>query len=280
MDGGLCSGKASCTAGKCVAQPKECPSPGICKTASCDPKTGECVPGFALGGAPCQKEDICTKGSICVSGNCIGGKSNCQCKKDIDCLAAVTPNKCVGKWLCDKSIPGANVCRPDPASILACGKSGKEPCVVKQCQPSSGACETINAPFDPACDDGDKCTSKDACDGGACKGGIGTCDDGDDCTVDTCDKNGGCSHGPAKDGSACDDGDMCSVGDVCGRGWLVPRASCLVPVVSVDAGRDRACALMGSGEVMCWGDQAGPPKDIGAWPASSKPLKIAGLPKL
>jgi len=97
------------------------------------------------------------------------------------------------------------------------------------------------------CDDGDECTSDDACVKGACLGQVVDCDDSKPCTLDTCDKESGCDHtpddkkctgddpcinlacsvtvgcAPAEEepynvGADCDDGDDCTPKSSCGEG--------------------------------------------------------------
>jgi hypothetical protein len=64
-----------------------------------------------------------------------------------------------------------------------------------------------------ACDDGDACTTADACADGICIGPVGTCDDANACTADTCSPIGACVHQAVA--ASCDDGDVCSVLDAC-----------------------------------------------------------------
>jgi Dictyostelium (slime mold) repeat len=54
---------------------------------------------------------------------------------------------------------------------------------------------------DGSCDDGDPCTTGDACRGTSCVSGAAvdpaiSCDDAEACTIDTCDKGVGCRHEP------------------------------------------------------------------------------------
>lgn len=77
------------------------------------------------------------------------------------------------------------------------------------------------------CDDGDPCTTDDACAEGACVGEVATCDDGDPCTMDLCDaETGECATAPDS-GAACDDGDPCTLGDVCFEGACMTGAESL-----------------------------------------------------
>jgi len=82
------------------------------------------------------------------------------------------------------------------------------------CVPATGCKYTYNqAP----CDDGNKCTTGDTCQGGSCLGtGQMTCNDFNPCTTDTCDSQLGCSYElntlPCNDDSACTENDTCAAG--------------------------------------------------------------------
>ena len=56
------------------------------------------------------------------------------------------------------------------------------------------------------CDDGDACTSLDACNAGTCAGTPYNCDDSNVCTTDSCNGDGTCTN--ANNSNACDDGDV------------------------------------------------------------------------
>ncbi len=79
------------------------------------------------------------------------------------------------------------------------------------------------SPNGTPCDDGNGCTTNDACSNGACVGGAPLgCDDGNVCTDDTCDAANGCVH--TNNTAPCDDGDACSTGDVCQGGVCTGNA--------------------------------------------------------
>ena len=87
------------------------------------------------------------------------------------------------------------------------------PCVVGQCV--AGGCSYT--PGTAPCDDGNACTTGDACNQGKClPGKVTSCEDGDACTVDACELASGCTHtqidGVCTDGNACTTGDSCLVG--------------------------------------------------------------------
>ena len=85
------------------------------------------------------------------------------------------------------------------------------------------------------CDDGDACTTDDACNNGSCTGIPVACSDGNPCTIDSCDPDNGCTFIVASNGYACDDGDACTTNDACNNG------SCAgTPVVCSDG---NACTI-------------------------------------
>jgi len=78
-----------------------------------------------------------------------------------------------------------------------------------------------------ACNDGNACTTNDACSGGRCVGGAApNCDDGNLCTDDTCSPSTGCAH--TNNMAPCDDGNACTTNDTCSGGRCVggPAPNC------------------------------------------------------
>lgn len=90
------------------------------------------------------------------------------------------------------------------------------------CDLNTGLCSNpVKADTTP-CDDGDVCTTGDACNGGVCAGSDTSafdCDDSNVCTTDTCDPVAGCLH--ADNNDPCSDGDDCTINDVCMAGVCV-----------------------------------------------------------
>ncbi|MSQ84050.1 MAG: hypothetical protein EXR77_14400 [Myxococcales bacterium] len=91
-------------------------------------------------------------------------------------------------------------------------------CTDDKCQ-SDGAC--LWNLKKGLCDDGNPCTTGEACDFLQCKGGTAMdpkvgCNDANSCTVDSCNTVKGCQHANAA--AACDDGNLCTVGEKCEGG--------------------------------------------------------------
>ncbi len=91
------------------------------------------------------------------------------------------------------------------------------PCTDDVCDEVLGC---INPNNSDSCDDGDACTTVDACSGGTCVGSSPlVCDDTNLCTDDSCDPGSGCVFTDNTD--SCDDGDACTTVDQCDTGACV-----------------------------------------------------------
>ena len=129
------------------------------------------------------------------------------------CAAAGTycddGNPCTAGERCQA---GLGIC----ANGLPVNCPGISACIQGQCDPSQGGCVWGPAPQETPCNDGNACTSSDACKGGLCQGKIAQCDDGNPCTADNCDPELGCIWPVIA--APCDDGDPCTKFDVCTAG--------------------------------------------------------------
>jgi len=95
----------------------------------------------------------------------------------------------------------------------------KNICTIDSCNVVKG-CQHAFA--NGACDDGNPCTSADACAQGVCKGAGGPdCDDKTVCTTDSCEGSIGCVH--VNNTATCDDGVACTL-DGCVGGKCVGAA--------------------------------------------------------
>lgn len=157
---------------------------------------GEGCPG-ALG-CVCEADDTCDSG-YCHGGS--GEQQEAKCAK---------PCETAGKKGCNDGNP----CTVDVCD--AATESGKD-----------STCSHTPTSNGAVCDDGDACTTSDACVSGACGGSVKDCGDGDPCTADTCDPVTGCAYSN-DDGKSCDDGDACTggtTGDSCKAGKCVGGAA-------------------------------------------------------
>lgn len=208
-DGNPCTLEDRCVAGDCVGDLVTCADAGPCTKASCDESTGNCALEPFTG--PCDDGDPCTADETCgESGDCGGGTPICGCATDADCPDDGDP--CNGVYTCD--LTGETpTCRVADGTAIVCDTSADGPCSITSCNPDTGACEQLTSTG--GCDDGDPCTTSDACSQGVCSGTPTDCNDGDVCTDDACGP-GGCVKSPSS--APCNDGDACTSGDVCSGG--------------------------------------------------------------
>jgi len=224
-DKDTCDAKGACLAGKKVT----CDDDDPCSDDICDKLKG-CVYPAHPNGVTCNDKDKCTEKDECADGKCKGTLI----------AAAIPPNSCV-LITCDpltgqiKNKPASNgkpCSDDDPCTINdLCGNGicgGKKlicndgnSCTADSCDKKTGSCVAPAQKDGLKCDDGDACTTKDACIKGKCTGEgyttTGLCDDKTPCTNDGCSPQSGCFHVP-KNGVFCDDGDKCTELDKCAAG--------------------------------------------------------------
>ena len=223
-DGDKCTQNDKCKAASCV--------PGVAMI--CDDgnpcSTDACVAGvcdYTANTDPCEDGDPCTLGDTCSTGSCDSGSDAKICDDGAPC----TDDSCAKGKGC-VAVPNSATCTDgdactsgdhcDKGSCIATGGSpcdDNNPCTDDTCAPPSsgkpGTC--TNAPNVGACDDGNKCTSADACDAGLCKAGKAVvCDDGNSCTLADCKPADGCKQLPVP--GECTDGNVCTAGDACKDG--------------------------------------------------------------
>ena len=218
-DGNVCSTQDTCAQGTCVGGAAlPCDDANPCTADTCDKATG-CEHAFLDMG--CDDGNACTSVDACVNGICKGsGAPDCDdlnpCTKD-SCTPATGCMHQLNEGPCDDK----DVCTiGDHCHLGGCISSGKlvcsdgNPCTADSCDPAVGCKFTPTA---GACNDGNACTTLDACVNGTCQGsGPLDCDDSTPCTKDSCDPAKGCVHSPAS--GPCDDKNVCTTGDACDKG--------------------------------------------------------------
>jgi hypothetical protein len=115
---------------------------------------------------------------------------------------------------------GGDLCDQD------CGAIQPPVCHVSVCNDGShagvvGQCVIVPAPNGTACDDGQFCTTNDACEAGLCVGGpANDCGlDPDQCESVVCDETAkGCDFAPVDNGTPCTSDDLCIAGAACSNG--------------------------------------------------------------
>ncbi len=249
-----------CDQGQCVGDHAACDDHSLCTADSCNPASGCVFDSSQLGdlcddGNPCTV-DFCDPALFCQASPSAAGS---PCDDGLSCTTPDMCNgqgACVGHSVCDDgndctddfadetnacacsytpSFPGTicndgNACTGTPAAPDTCDGAnhcigGAPPvcndnnlCTDDSCNPATGCVFTNNT---NPCDDGNVCTTSDACSGGSCAGGPPlNCDDNNPCTNDSCQPGLGCVH--TNNTNPCDDGNACTTGDTCGGGSCNP----------------------------------------------------------
>ncbi|GEM_PF-2788400 len=265
----------------CYGTPVDCGDDNICTTDTCDPKTG--CKSSNNDSKPCDDGNKCTLADKCLGGTCQPGDSACNCKSDADCAAYDDGNQCNGTLQCiageckpdtkTKVTCYSGVCiNPKVTKKDLCTKAkgrffggkchipniqNKGDCVTAQgvwhentacraatCVAHLGFCIAKAKPAYSKCDDGNACSTKDLCAGGACTGAKVDCNDGNYCTDDSCDPKKGCVHKP--NANACSDGDSCTSNDKCQGGTCAGTTTCECKSDKDCAGKDPSNKCLGS----------------------------------
>jgi len=223
----------------CDGTSADCPADGAKGQGTvCRADTGQCdvqevcdgvskacpADGFEPNNTPCNDNDACTTGDVCVGGVCTGGAPfNCNdnnvctddsCNSQTGCVHTNNNDSCSDGNACttgDTCSGGSCVGGPPPNC------NDNNVCTDDGCNPSTGCTHTNNT---ASCDDGNACTGPDTCSGGSCPGGPPTnCDDNNACTTDSCSPGDGCHHDPVPNccntDSQCADSDQCTTNERC-----------------------------------------------------------------
>ena len=253
-DGKPCTKNDMCDAGTCKGANLQCNDANPCTSDECDPKTGTCTYTALTDGAACTDASLCTSNDQCKSGKCQGtdwlvsgqcdDKNDCTtdgCQKISGCLHVPADAK-----TCDDGDPCTTLdkCASTTCKGVAKDCADTNKCTSDSCDTTSGACK--HTQFIGPCDDGNKCTSNDQCQDGACAGTATNCDDNNSCTSDMCDTLKGCIHKLNAGGTPCDDGLPCTVGDKCDGGQCVPTTN---KCVTCTGAADIKCKAMDDNNV-------------------------------
>jgi len=235
-----------------------CPSPTIDPLQVSALETCEC---FESAGDPCDDGIACNNPDFCQGPglSCVGTPvdSNCddgepctrdRCDPRIGCIneSVVCPDDgdpCT-KEFCDRADGGACkadelpcTCKdvsdcpdPDCAACVLCEGCKNYP---RSCCDRPKRCEPNEFAIGP-CDDGNACTTGEACHEGRCLGGQPReCNDGrNPCTVEICDPVLGCVSREMPNGTSCSDDDACTINETCqsgrctGQPTACPARSC------------------------------------------------------
>ena len=229
---------------------------------------GECVEGqcvaTALTGPACDDGLACTDGDQCADGVCVGVEKVCDdnlaCTADVctepggECAFDPAGCPCDGVEDCDDGDPCNGVERCGAAKTCVAGTAIQCPanpssCRVFACNSSVGACVEADAEEGAGCDDGDACTTVDACHLGMCRGegpvscasvALGPCEESATCNG----SSGQCEVQPKPDQTPC---------FLIGGADGLCRAGACEALPQVSAGFDHTCGVLAGGRVRCWG---------------------------
>jgi hypothetical protein len=247
-------------AGSCAGSAFGCPGPTLCTPSYVQDGDG-CVPVHADQSTFCNDGDNTTKNDICDgAGNCVGGPYGCPAATDctpsyVQDGAGCLPNHAPQGTGCndgtaatkDDVCVGAGICAGTPYTCPAATF-----CIPSYSQNGTD-CGANYAPPATLCDDGDKGTQNDVCDGiGTCAGSPFDCPGGTVCTPSYTQDEDQCVANYAPGGTDCNDGDNSTQSDVCngagicaGSSYSCPQPSTCTPSYTQD----------GSG---CFPNHAGP----------------------
>jgi hypothetical protein len=220
-DGNACTTGDTCQGGVCTGGAAVvCTDENVCNgTETCNPLTGECVPGVAL---DCDDRIACTLDSC-------DNATGCAHVPD-DALCTGTPPQCASGFTCDAAAGCVAVPEPDGTECAVAGTPGYcrsglcvfgcvsdeqcndgIDCTLDRCDPVLNQCLFVAR--DALCDDGRTCNGREICSplGGCQPGAPFDCDDGIDCMVDSCDPVTDACRFVAND-RLCDDQDPCTLG--------------------------------------------------------------------
>jgi hypothetical protein len=236
-NGGGCASDAQCGSGFCVA--------GICCDSACETPSSQCHGAGTCGtgtcvypvtpGVSCDDGNACTSGDTCsASGTCTSTATKTCDEPRGQCFAERgTCNTSTGECEYEPLPPTAACDDGKKCTEDRCDGSGTCVSTVKTCNTppntcregtgtcdeASGECEYAPNSTTGPCEDGNKCTLGDRCNGsGTCVGGAAkTCDaPPSQCHVGTCNAaSGSCNYEPKSSSSTCDDGKVCTSSDKC-----------------------------------------------------------------
>jgi hypothetical protein len=181
-DGNACTTTDACASGVCTGfNPVVCvASDGCHQGGTCAPETGTCSNPVAPDGTSCSDGDACTRSDACVGGVCIGS-SPVACTARDGCHEAGTCDSATG--ICTNparpdGVACSDACTPDGTCVdSACIGPDTVVCtpidvchVAGTCDPATGVCSNPAGANGTACDDGNACTTDDACVNGTCTG--------------------------------------------------------------------------------------------------------------
>ena len=206
-DGKACNGTPYCdkTAAvwACKLNPASvvvcAPSTVACQTAQCAEPAGTCGAVAMADGVTCDDGKAWTVGDSCQKGVCVPSLDTKLCKVNADCAGYEDGDLCNGTLFCNKA---TGVCQLNPTTVVYCPTVDDTVCRKNLCQPKAGACVLTPIAEQKACEDGNLCTTGEACVQGVCSATAA----GDTCL---CKQDADC--GKFEDGDACNGTLFCNL---------------------------------------------------------------------
>ena len=224
-------------------------SGGVCLGEGCQCSgINDCCDGCAVinDGGSCADDNLACTADVCNAGVCLHQLAANTCLIGDACIDTDAPNplnacercdpqQATDRWsdaadgiICDDG----NACTAtDTCNSGACTGGDPVTCTaagicydVGVCDPATGQCSTPLKPEGSLCDDGDPCTTGDACHLDLCSGTAKSCAAQDDCHGDgVCDPTTGqCNNPMLPDDTICDIGNACYVSGACSNGVCEP----------------------------------------------------------
>lgn len=229
---GVCRGDP-CAGVACNTPPSGCFfAAGMCDGGACE---------YMVNNAGvCDDNKACTTGDRCEEGTCVGDQRVCETPPEALCIDAMTRRFWNPQGTCNQTSGACEymqqdqqcpfgcedgACRGDPCAGIVCDTPPNAQCYAPTGTCSGGMCQYTTVTGN--CDDGDACTTADACNAGTCAGTpmvcstppAATCTNGT--TLQTFAMNGTCNNGTCEytpTSIVCDDNDACTTGDFCNAG--------------------------------------------------------------
>ena len=175
------------------------PSAEPCKTAQCAEPAGTCGAVALADGVTCDDGKAWTVGDTCQKGTCVPSLDTKLCKADADCVGYEDGDACNGTLFCNKA---TGICQANPKTVVYCPTVDDTVCRKNLCQTKSGKCVLTAIAEQKACEDGNLCTTGEACVQGVCSASAA----GDTCL---CKQDADC--GKFEDGDACNGTLFCNL---------------------------------------------------------------------
>ena len=240
-DGNPCTDSDTCTdTGQCKGgEAHKCVAQHPCKKSWCNEQANEgenpCVQEWKDDGVGCDDGDKCTGQDACAWNEdteqmkCSGEPLNCDdgnpctsdaCNEELGCSseALVDGTPCLG--ISDMCSTGGKCDAGECVGAVGNKCADNNPCTDDLCDPETGDCTFEDNTA--SCDDGDLCTSDDACKSGACVGSLVDCTEVSGlCLQPLCNPLSGQCDLPLVDGTSCNDEDLCNGVEVCAAGQCI-----------------------------------------------------------